>query len=95
MKRFAVCFNGTSQCGTTTGRPRRIGWLDITALKHITRWAEEGCAGKATSSLGVISDMPPPCRAWTPLWLPKQATLGFCQLHCECDIQLLRISAGS
>ena len=24
--------------GTTTGRPRRIGWLDIPALRFVTRW---------------------------------------------------------
>lgn len=27
-----------AEYGTTTGRPRRIGWLDIPALQYVTRW---------------------------------------------------------
>ena len=27
--------------GTTTGRPRRVGWLDIPALKYVTRYAPQ------------------------------------------------------
>ena len=26
-----------AEYGTTTGRPRRIGWLDIPALRYVTR----------------------------------------------------------
>lgn len=26
-----------AEYGTTTGRPRRIGWLDLVALKYATR----------------------------------------------------------
>lgn len=28
-----------AEYGTTTGRPRRIGWLDIPALRYVTRRA--------------------------------------------------------
>ena len=28
-----------AEYGTTTGRPRRVGWLDIPALRYATRWA--------------------------------------------------------
>jgi adenylosuccinate synthase len=27
-----------AEYGTTTGRPRRVGWLDIPALRYATRW---------------------------------------------------------
>lgn len=27
-----------AEYGTTTGRPRRVGWLDIPALQYVTRW---------------------------------------------------------
>ena len=27
--------------GTTTGRPRRVGWLDIPALRYVSRYAPQ------------------------------------------------------
>jgi adenylosuccinate synthase len=30
-----------AEYGTTTGRPRRIGWLDIPALQYVTRCDQE------------------------------------------------------
>ena len=35
-----------AEYGTTTGRPRRIGWLDLVALKYASRWVL-CCAGAA------------------------------------------------
>jgi len=98
MKRFAVCFNGTSQRGTTR-RPPPPHWLarhSRPAAHHqvgggrLRRQSdfEFGCNfGYAATLQGL--DTIVAAEAALP------ATVGFCQLHCECDIQLLRISVGS
>ena len=44
-----------AEYGTTTGRPRRVGWLDIPALRYATRWG----------SLPVLATLPACC---IPLW---------------------------
>lgn len=35
-----------AEYGTTTGRPRRVGWLDIPALKYATRCAADPLLSK-------------------------------------------------
>lgn len=42
--------------GTTTGRPRRIGWLDAVVLRHAVR--VNGLTGLAVTRLDVLDDMP-------------------------------------
>jgi Adenylosuccinate synthetase len=42
--------------GTTTGRPRRVGWLDIPALQYVTRW------GPATVKAGCVCNRQHACR---------------------------------
>jgi adenylosuccinate synthase len=42
--------------GTTTGRPRRIGWLDLVALRHTTRL--NGATGLVLTGLKFLSDIP-------------------------------------
>ena len=43
--------------GTTTGRPRRIGWLDLVALKYATRL--NGLTGLCITKLDVLSGIDP------------------------------------
>ena len=42
--------------GTTTGRPRRTGWLDIVAVRHSIRFS--GITEIAMTKLDVLSDIP-------------------------------------
>lgn len=42
--------------GTTTGRPRRIGWLDTVVLRHAVR--VNGLTGLAVTRLDVLDDLP-------------------------------------
>jgi len=42
--------------GTTTGRPRRIGWLDIPAIKHAVRL--NGVQEITVTKVDVLSDLP-------------------------------------
>ena len=42
--------------GTTTGRPRRCGWLDMVAVRHAVRLS--GLNGLALTKLDVLSHMP-------------------------------------
>ena len=42
--------------GTTTGRPRRVGWLDLVALKYTARLS--GATGIALMLLDVLAGMP-------------------------------------
>lgn len=50
-----------AEYGTTTGRPRRIGWLDLVALKYASRCVPQGCMissqalGPTQSSAGLAS----------------------------------------
>ena len=45
-----------AEYGTTTGRPRRIGWLDLVALKYASRWVtalwQAGCRGWVGGRVG-------------------------------------------
>ncbi len=41
--------------GTTTGRPRRVGWLDLVALRYAVRL--NGCTGLSIMLLDVLSDI--------------------------------------
>ena len=38
-----LCRNKWSERGTTTGKPRNLGWLDIVALRHAIRSADVDC----------------------------------------------------
>ena len=42
--------------GTTTGRPRRVGWLDLAALRYATRLT--GTTGLAVMLLDVLAGLP-------------------------------------
>jgi adenylosuccinate synthase len=42
--------------GTTTGRPRRVGWLDAVALRHAAR--VNGMTGIVVTALDVLDEMP-------------------------------------
>lgn len=42
--------------GTTTGRPRRIGWLDLVAVRYAARL--NGCTGLVCTGLAVLSGLP-------------------------------------
>ncbi len=42
--------------GTTTGRPRRVGWLDVVALRHAAR--VNGLTGLAVTRVDVLDDLP-------------------------------------
>ena len=42
--------------GTTTGRPRRVGWLDGVALRHAAR--VNGMTGVVVTALDVLDEMP-------------------------------------
>jgi adenylosuccinate synthase len=42
--------------GTVTGRPRRIGWLDVPMLRHAARTS--GFTGIAVNHLDVLADLP-------------------------------------
>jgi adenylosuccinate synthase len=44
-----------NEYGTTTGRPRRIGWFDAVVVKHATRVA--GVTGLVVNSLDVLSGL--------------------------------------
>ena len=44
-----------NEYGTSTGRPRRIGWLDLVALKHTARVT--GVTALALTGLGVLSTL--------------------------------------
>ena len=46
-----------SEYGTTTGRPRRIGWLDLVALKHALQL--NGTSGIAVTGLSMLSGIDP------------------------------------
>ena len=41
--------------GTTTGRPRRCGWLDLVALRYAAR--VNGMTGLCITKLDVLNDM--------------------------------------
>ena len=41
-----------AEYGTTTGRPRRVGWLDIPALKYATRCAADVASGHRQHAAG-------------------------------------------
>ncbi|MCX6639699.1 MAG: adenylosuccinate synthase [bacterium] len=43
--------------GSTTGRPRRCGWLDLVAAKQVARW--NGCTGWAITKLDVLDNLEP------------------------------------
>ena len=45
-----------AEYGTTTGRPRRVGWLDIPALRYATRWVpdEAAAVGISPACMGCI-----------------------------------------
>ncbi len=43
------------EVGTTTGRPRRCGWIDLVALRHACRL--NGCTGLALTKLDVLSGL--------------------------------------
>jgi adenylosuccinate synthase len=45
-----------AEFGTTTGRPRRCGWLDLVAVKHSVRTS--GLNSLAVTKLDVLSDIP-------------------------------------
>ncbi|KAK9819397.1 hypothetical protein WJX81_005112 [Elliptochloris bilobata] len=45
-----------AEYGTTTGRPRRVGWLDIPALRYATRI--NGLTALNLTKLDVLSDLP-------------------------------------
>ena len=45
-----------SEYGTTTGRPRRCGWLDLVAVKHAVQIS--GLTEIALTKLDILSDMP-------------------------------------
>jgi adenylosuccinate synthase len=47
--------------GTTTGRPRRCGWLDLVALKYAVRL--NGLTGLAITKLDVLTGIDPLCEA--------------------------------
>jgi adenylosuccinate synthase len=47
---------GRGEYGTTTGRPRRIGWLDAVAARYSVRF--NGLAAVALTRLDVLDDMP-------------------------------------
>ena len=47
--------------GTTTGRPRRTGWIDLVALKYATR--VNGLTGLAVTKLDVLTGIDPICMA--------------------------------
>ena len=47
---------GRGEYGTTTGRPRRIGWLDAVAARYSVRF--NGLAALALTRLDVLDDMP-------------------------------------
>ena len=49
--------------GTTTGRPRRVGWLDIPALKYVTRYAQQ-----LHSLAGRLGQAAPTAVAITKAW---------------------------
>ena len=66
--------------GATTGRPRRVGWLDFVALKHAMR--VNGCTGLAITKLDVLTGFAPlfVCTAYkidgkTTTWFPTDAAL--------------------
>ncbi|MCC7203516.1 MAG: adenylosuccinate synthase [Phycisphaeraceae bacterium] len=42
--------------GTTTGRPRRCGWLDLVAVRYAARLS--GCTGIAATGLSVLAGLP-------------------------------------
>lgn len=48
--------DGRGEYGTTTGRPRRIGWLDAVAARYSVRM--NGLAALALTRLDVLDDMP-------------------------------------
>lgn len=45
-----------AEYGTTTGRPRRIGWLDMVALKYAARI--NGLTHINLTKLDVLSELP-------------------------------------
>lgn len=47
---------GRGEYGTTTGRPRRIGWLDAVAARYSVRF--NGLSALALTRLDVLDDMP-------------------------------------
>jgi adenylosuccinate synthase len=48
--------NVGGEFGTTTGRPRRCGWLDMVVVRHAARL--NGMTGIAITKLDVLSDLP-------------------------------------
>ncbi|MGI8633279.1 MAG: adenylosuccinate synthase [Solirubrobacterales bacterium] len=47
--------------GTTTGRPRRVGWLDLVALRYAARL--NGLTGLTVTKLDVLAGLPTLCAA--------------------------------
>jgi adenylosuccinate synthase len=64
--------------GTTTGRPRRCGWLDLVALKYAVRL--NGLTGLAITKLDVLTGIDPLCVA-TEYLGPEGATFSEFPYH--------------
>jgi adenylosuccinate synthase len=64
--------------GTTTGRPRRCGWLDLVALKYALRL--NGLTGLAITKLDVLTGIDPLCVA-TEYMGPEGATFSEFPYH--------------
>jgi adenylosuccinate synthase len=64
--------------GTTTGRPRRCGWLDLVALKYAVRL--NGLTGLAITKLDVLTGIDPLCVA-TEYMGPEGATFSEFPYH--------------
>jgi adenylosuccinate synthase len=64
--------------GTTTGRPRRCGWLDLVALKYAVRL--NGLTGLAITKLDVLTGIDPLCVA-TEYIGPEGATFSEFPYH--------------
>ncbi len=45
-----------NEFGTTTGRPRRIGWMDLVAVRYAAKL--NGCTGIVCTGLSVLCDLP-------------------------------------
>jgi adenylosuccinate synthase len=48
--------NVGNEFGTTTGRPRRCGWLDLTAVRYAAQL--NGCTALCCTGLSVLGDLP-------------------------------------
>ena len=64
--------------GTTTGRPRRCGWLDLVALRYAVRL--NGLTGLAITKLDVLTGIDPLCVA-TEYTGPEGATFSEFPYH--------------